>query len=71
MRENKANRDDTVNHAESKQNTSFIVLAFCIFFLEFSFCKKLTVIERTENEKKDGKASKENEKERENRCQLH
>ncbi len=57
MRENKANRDDTVNHVE---NTSFIVLAFWVFFLQ----KVLTVIERTENEKKEVKASKENEKER-------
>ncbi len=56
MRENKANRD-IVNHVE---NTSFIVLAFWVFFLQ----KVLTVIERTENEKKEVKASKENEKER-------
>ncbi len=54
MRENKANRDDHV------ENTSFIVLAFWVFFLQ----KVLTVIERTENEKKEVKASKENEKER-------
>lgn len=54
MRENKADRDDPVKQAKC------IIHCFGI----------LTVIERTKNKKKDAKASKKNEKERENRCQL-